>query len=257
VVAEFVLVLLVLAVAIAIGLAIFYGVKAFLAHQERMRQARLDLARRLGLAYEPTPTEPLLSYFQGLQVLPKGHRQYIRHVFRGLYRGLELRCFEYVYVTRHRDSKGNTSESHHPVAVAVGNIHERYPRLTMVPEHLGHKLWDALGGDDIDFESAEFSRKFWVKCDDRKFAYDLVHARAMDHLLAPGWRHWEVHGGVVCLSNPGRLRLEEIPHNLDRLLAFVEMIPSFRRTAAAANPSARPEGAKWEGGWWHAPATKG
>jgi hypothetical protein len=45
------------------------------------------------------------------------------------------------------------------------------------------KVTEFFGYDDIDFESAEFSRKFYVQSPDRKWAYDVLHQRAMEFLL--------------------------------------------------------------------------
>ena len=50
-------------------------------------------------------------------------------------------------------------------------------------EHWGDKLVQAIGFDDIDFESAEFSRKFFVKSPDKRWAYDVIHQETMDYLL--------------------------------------------------------------------------
>src|SRR5205085_4299284 len=48
------------------------------------------------------------------------------------------------------------------------------PGLLIRPETLMDKVAGALGFDDIDFESEEFSRRFLVKSPDKKFAYDVV-----------------------------------------------------------------------------------
>ena len=50
-------------------------------------------------------------------------------------------------------------------------------------EHLFDKVSEFFGVDDIDFESAEFSRKFYVKSPDKRWAYDVIHARMMEYLL--------------------------------------------------------------------------
>lgn len=57
------------------------------------------------------------------------------------------------------------------------------PDLVIRPEHWGDKLMGAIGFDDIDFESEEFSRKFLVKSDDKRFAYGVVHPRMMEYLM--------------------------------------------------------------------------
>ncbi|MDY7011318.1 MAG: hypothetical protein SVV80_11300, partial [Planctomycetota bacterium] len=51
-------------------------------------------------------------------------------------------------------------------------------------EHFFDKLTEFFGFDDIDFESAEFSRKFFVKSPNKRWAYDVIHQRMMEYLLA-------------------------------------------------------------------------
>jgi len=59
----------------------------------------------------------------------------------------------------------------------------RVPWLCVRREHLGHKIAAVAGFDDIDFESAEFSRRFHVTSKDRRFAYNLIDPRMIEFLL--------------------------------------------------------------------------
>lgn len=52
-------------------------------------------------------------------------------------------------------------------------------------------------GDRVAFESDAFNRAFKVRADDPKFAYDSIHPRTMEWLLASGPRGWTVSGPVV------------------------------------------------------------
>lgn len=250
VVAAFVVVLGGLAVVGLLVGAIVYGIKAAAARRARELGERMALASRLGLQFAAQPTEDLFPRFQGLQAMPAGVRRYSENLFAGFYKGTEFRCFDYVYITETRDSKGHRHRTSHYVGVAVANLGEAYPKLTMVPENFGHKLWDTLGGDDIDFESEEFSRRFWVKCDDRKFAYDVVNPRIMELLMAPGWNHWEINGALLVAWNPGRMAIAEVEPALDRIVTFIGLIPGFVRSSRTANPQAVPAGSTWQGGWW-------
>ena len=63
------------------------------------------------------------------------------------------------------------------------------PRLE-VPESLVvrregffDKIGEFIGMDDIDFESSEFSKRFHVKCSDRRFAFDLFDPRMIEYFL--------------------------------------------------------------------------
>jgi len=62
-----------------------------------------------------------------------------------------------------------------------------------------------MGFDDIDFESEEFSRTFWVKCEDERFAYDVIHPGMMEFLLKGPTPQIEI-ARDVCLILEGRRR---------------------------------------------------
>ncbi|HUT59218.1 MAG TPA: hypothetical protein VNA25_15320 [Phycisphaerae bacterium] len=56
--------------------------------------------------------------------------------------------------------------------------------LLIRPQALADKVAAALGWEDINLESAEFSRRFHVSAPDRRWAYDVIHPRTMELLLA-------------------------------------------------------------------------
>jgi hypothetical protein len=62
--------------------------------------------------------------------------------------------------------------------IAAGCSH-----LSIDRENLFTALADRLGLRDIEFESEDFNRAFDVKCEDRKFANDLIDARMIRWLL--------------------------------------------------------------------------
>ncbi|GAG15661.1 unnamed protein product, partial [marine sediment metagenome] len=55
--------------------------------------------------------------------------------------------------------------------------------LYLRPENIFDRVTDFFGYDDIDFESAEFSRQFFVKARDKRWAYDILHQRMIEYLL--------------------------------------------------------------------------
>lgn len=56
-------------------------------------------------------------------------------------------------------------------------------RLVVRRERRGDRLKAGLGWGDIDFESVEFNDRYWVAGNDKRFAYDVIHPRAMELLL--------------------------------------------------------------------------
>ncbi len=59
----------------------------------------------------------------------------------------------------------------------------------------------AFGFSDIDFESAEFSQKFYVQSRDKRFAYDLLHPNMLEFLLAASPPGVHIERGYLCISD--------------------------------------------------------
>jgi hypothetical protein len=56
--------------------------------------------------------------------------------------------------------------------------------LFIRPEGFLDQVAEFIGFDDIDFESAEFSKRFLVKSPDRRWAYDVLHQKTMELMMA-------------------------------------------------------------------------
>jgi hypothetical protein len=51
--------------------------------------------------------------------------------------------------------------------------------------------------DDINFESEEFNRKYFIRSKDRKFAYDIINPKMIDYLLDRDGIYMELGGNIV------------------------------------------------------------
>jgi hypothetical protein len=152
----------------------------------RRRKELLALARELGWAFEPgygrpEPQHKAFGHFR------QGHSQRPLNTFRGSLdiSGRPFPCtmgdFEYK-VTR-SNGKTTTTSTHRFSYVLLRLPFAAVPGLTIRPENFFDKIAGAVGFDDIDFESERFSRKFFVKSSDKKFAYSVIHPRMMEWLL--------------------------------------------------------------------------
>ena len=102
------------------------------------------------------------------------------------------------------------------------------PNLLIRGEGLFDKLRGALGFDDIDFESEEFSRRFYVVSTDKKFAYDVVHPRMMEWLMAKEVPLIDIERGRCCLVNDrGRWKPDEFKRWLRRVDEFFRLWPDY------------------------------
>ena len=102
-----------------------------------------------------------------------------------------------------------------------------FPELKIGSEGFFSKLGQALGYDDIDFESHEFSRKFCVRSGDKKFAYDVCNAQMIEYLLSNPDLTIEIEDNALAISFSRRLEPEQIETNLNRLVKLRSLMPNY------------------------------
>ncbi|MFK7760470.1 MAG: hypothetical protein AB8C13_11070 [Phycisphaerales bacterium] len=131
------------------------------------------------------------------------------------------------------DSKGRTTTRtrivNHAFSYFILELpFEEVPDLMIRREHLFDKIASAFGKNDIDFESAEFSRKFYVKSGSRKFAYDVIHQRMMEFLLETKPGIVDMEQGRICLTDGMSVwDADRFGASLDWTLRYLEHWPAF------------------------------
>ncbi len=194
---------------------------------ERKRKAALaEFASRWGLSFRPERDYELAKAFRWLDALARGSNRYAYHIMSGAWQNHEILLFDYHYQVTTSNGK-TTRTSHYHMSVFALTLPVAFPELRIVPENLGSKIAQAFGWEDIDFESAEFSRKFVVRSKDRKFAYDVCHPRMMEFLLAHPNLQVEIEGQVLATWSAGRLQPEGIGQCLDRSVALRKLMPDY------------------------------
>ena len=118
------------------------------------------------------------KHYAAFKCLRRGHSRYATNIMHGEHNGIDITAFDYHYVTGH----GKSRRAHNFSVLAIPSPLPLKP-LYLRPEHVFDKVTDFFGFDDIDFESAEFSRKFFVKAPEKSWAYDVIHQRMMEYLL--------------------------------------------------------------------------
>ena len=84
-----------------------------------------------------------------------------------------------------------------------------------------------FGYQDIEFESAEFSKTFNVRSPDKKFAYDVCNGKMMEYLLANRDLSIEIENEVIALAFSTRLSVEQFEFNLRRLVEIRSRLPEY------------------------------
>ncbi|MFA6133284.1 MAG: hypothetical protein WC869_04620 [Phycisphaerae bacterium] len=161
------------------GLAFYFAAKR--------RKELSEWAGANGLTFDPGKDHQLGDRFGHFRVFGQGRDRYASNIMQGRWAGKDVLAFDYHYTT----GSGKSRQTHTFSAVILVSGVPLNP-LLIRPEGFGDKVAEFFGADDIDFESSEFSRRFFVKSGDRKWAYDVIHPRMMEFLLSAGKFHIEM-----------------------------------------------------------------
>jgi hypothetical protein len=216
-------ILIFILVAVIIVTAIIYGSIA----ARKRREALAALALRLGLNYRADKDHSLADQFGFLNALAQGSNRYAFNMLSGVYQGHEVLVFDYHYETHSSGSKGQRQTHHHFFSFFILTLPQSFPELRITREGLLSKIAQAFGYDDIDLESAEFSRAFCVRSKDKKFAYDVCNAQMMEYLLANRELSVEIENRALALAFGKCLAAEEIEMNLGRLREIRSRLPEY------------------------------
>ena len=193
-------VLLIIAGVVVIAAIAYFG---HLAAKKR-REEFQALASELGWSFDPRRDSSHDDQYSHFELFRRGHSRSAFNTLTGSVeidgREFEAKAGDFRYRVTHGSGK-NRRTSTYTFSYLIFHLPFATPELVIRPEGFFDKIAGALGFDDIDFESEEFSRRFHVKGSDRKFAYDVVHPRMMEFLLAKRPPAIDVERGRCCLSD--------------------------------------------------------
>ncbi len=213
------LIVIILFVAIVI-LGISQGRKRALAW--RGFSSRFNLRLVSGATSFFSPGVPVPAAWGIFRLFSRGDSRRVPYRARGEYRGHPIEVFDYQYST----GSGKNRQTHFYTPLMV-HTPWMLGRIIIRPENFLDKIAAAIGFDDIDLDSHEFNRKFFVKSPDKKYAYDLLHPRSMEYLLSHPRMTVETAEGIFLFYFEGKLDLGKAPSLLDAGVGFVELLPEY------------------------------
>jgi hypothetical protein len=207
----------------AVIIALLAGAGRLRTREERS-YALQELATQLKFdEFNPNRDEGFVTGWGFLNSLKGGENRYAFNLLRGKYHEQSLFVFDYHYETGSDKNKVN-----HNLTMLMLVVKEVFPKMTIGPESFGDKIATAFGVEnDIKFESAEFSRAFCVRSEDKKFAYDVCNAQMIDYLLANRDLHVEIQGPVILLAFSQLVPVGQIEFNLQRLVEIRTLMPNY------------------------------
>ncbi len=204
-----------------LAIIVVFGAISYISARKR-REAMAAVAAKLGLRFAPARNRDMARRYRFLDKLRKGSNRYAFNILSGNHQGHDLILFDYHYQT---GSGKNTH--HHYISFFILHLTASFPELVIGPEGVFSKIAQAIGYDDIDFESHEFSRRFCVRSRDKKFAYDVCNARMIEYLLSNTDLTVEIEDDVLAISLRARLAPGRIGPNLNRLITVRSLMPEY------------------------------
>jgi len=189
-------ILMVLGAVLILGLIVYLNYRA----KQRRTAGFIQMAHQLGLTYSAFDAFGLLGC--PFSLFQRGDGRGIEHVVYGEWQEIHVIAFDYWYYEEHSDGK-TTSRTYYRFDCAIVPVEADCARLEIGEENFFTKLAGALSFHDQQFESEAFNETFRVKCEDPKFANDLIDSRMMQWLLATGVGYgFELVGNRLLVAGP-------------------------------------------------------
>ena len=228
--------IIVIVALLALGVIIYLGVKAAQAHAERERQRIAALgqwAALNGFVFDVRDPWNLDARYQGLADIGRGHDRYAFETLTrqapvpaALFR-YHFKTWETRTVTRNGRTYTERYEETHWRRYLVVELGVLFPQLFLRAEGLFDRIAGFIGFDDIDFESEEFSKRYFVKSGDRQFAYAVIHPQMMEWLMTRRFEGELKQGLLVMDVSSGPHTPEACQEVWENAAGFVNRIPPF------------------------------
>lgn len=203
------------------GLVAYLGWKA----AKERREALAALAAQRGWTWVDRD-DSWAERFSG-DPFGEGSDRKAHNVLTGTYEGLPMAAFDYSYETYTTDSKGHRTTHVHRYSVCALRLPSWLPTVELTPENLFTRVAGTLGLGDVELESEDFNRRFRVSASDPKLAYDVLHPRTMEALLARPAVGLRIGGEDAVVWEDGTHSIVEMDQRLETLHLLVAGIPSF------------------------------
>jgi hypothetical protein len=183
------------------------AVLAFFSYQQRQQRLAemIALGQQLGWHFDPGCDTSHDALYAQFEVFRRGHSRYAYNTLQGSLtidgEPCQVRMGDYHYRVTSGSGKSRRTRTYEMSYLIVHLPYLRFPSLFIRREGVFDALAGAFGFDDIDFESAEFSKQFHVKSDDKRFAYDVIHPAMMDFLMGEEPPVVDIESGKGCLTD--------------------------------------------------------
>ena len=194
-------------VAIVAG-AIYLGIR-----YEKERTSKLrHKAESMGLTFHEQVPEHIHREVRRLHLFNQGRSRKFKNSMYGNANGVDLAIFDYRYTV----GSGKNSTTHHQSVICFRVPGMRAPKFELRPEHFLHRIGQAFGYKDIDFDThPEFSRRYLLRGEDETAVRAFFTPDRLDYFEAtPGVCVEADDDCVIFFRQRKRTKPEDVDHLL-------------------------------------------
>jgi hypothetical protein len=172
---------------------------------KQRRNALAALAAELGWSFDPSHDSSHDEQYSHFEIFRRGHSRSAYNTLSGHLaiddRQYPAKMGDFTYRVTSGSGKNRSTRTYRFSYLIVHTPFGGVPDLLIRQEGFFDKIAGAFGFDDIDFESAEFSRRFHVKSPDKRFAYDVCHPKMIEFLMQTSPPAIDLEHGRCCISD--------------------------------------------------------
>jgi hypothetical protein len=191
------------------------------------RQRELaDFADRIGWTF----AERSLTVASGLTSYPFGtgvDREDV-DVVTGVFQGRQCAHFTRRFAQKRRGTSASEDVTvTQEFRISSVELGADYPTIDILPEDVVALAAKLVGGMDVDFESAEFNRRWRVKGGDARYVHDMITPRVMDRLVQDDARGMalRIEGRHLMTWRAGRTGTEDLATTFSVLTSVAAVLP--------------------------------
>ncbi len=187
--------------------------------------------------HSQTDERRFLSRFEALWPFGTGTHRIARDLLYGTHGNIDWAIFDYSYQTTSSNGPdGGQTTTTHPFGVICARIPVSLPCIHLSEENFLHRIGCKLGAHEMTFELEEFNRRYFIRADDERAAYDLLHPQAIEYLMTLSTRDWQFSGCQIVIARTGQYMPHEIPVVMGEIDGFVRLIPGYVKEDRALVP---------------------
>lgn len=216
---DILVIILVAAGGVVLVTLIVLGIMSSIKAQRLRRESLAAFAAAAGFSYAEKLDSHTELGLPKIGLFGTGGGPSYASAMRGEIEGSAVAVFDFSYVV----STGKSTARITQTVVAISTGDADLPQFTLTKEHLFHKIGQAFGYQDIDFDMfPEFSKDYLLRGEDEGAIRALFDSRVINAYMRDLACNTEVRGGWLFVYRGGKsLKAEEVQTRIEAAFAFL------------------------------------